>query len=212
MSFDYKVIESYYRQAHFDFFSAYDSPFFCLTFDLEITSVREFARTHGYSTYFNLCYLMTEAMQGIEDFRYRILDDRIVLYEQLHFRSAVPTADAPFAFARFEFQDDIHQANAAAVEIVEQARRELYLEEEPRHANFVFYSALPEVPFTSLTHVPSDNPNDSQPKVTFGKFVEREGRLYAPLGIQVNHIFIDGGALGELYRAASELMSSVAGR
>jgi len=207
MSFDYKVVDTYYRQAHFDFFSAYSSPFYCLTFELDVTGVREFARVHGYSTYFNLCYLVTKAMQDIEDFRYRIVDGDIVLYEQLHFRSAVPTADAPFAFARFEYIDDIHEANAAAVEIIERAKAEVYLEEEPRHGNFVFYSALPLVPFTSLTHVPSDNPTDSQPKVTFGKFAKRDGRLFTPVGIQVNHIFIDGGALGELCERANALTS-----
>jgi chloramphenicol O-acetyltransferase type A len=208
MSFAYSVVEHYHRQASFDFFKTYAYPFYALTFDLDVTRVRAFAKDQGYSTYFNLCYLMTRAMQGIEDFRHRLIDDQLVLYERLHFRAIIPAEGGPFAFGRFLYDDDIHRANQAGRQEIERARAQVALAEEPRHTNFVFYSALPEVPFTGLTHVPSDRSTDAQPKVTFGKF-RREGfRLIAPVGLQVNHIFIDGAALGQLYEHARKEMAS----
>lgn len=206
MNFTYQAVEAYHRRAQLDFFRKYAYPFYGLTFDLDITAVRDFAREHGYSTYFNLCYLMTRAMQEVEDFRYRLIDERIVLYERLHFRAIVPSEGGAFAFARFALDDDIHRANAAGQRAVERARSQIALAEEPLHTNFVFFSALPEVPFTALTHVPSDSPTDAQPKVTFGKYRSGGDGLIAPVGLQVNHIFIDGAALGQLYRRADELL------
>jgi chloramphenicol O-acetyltransferase len=38
--------------------------------------------------------------------------------------------------------------------------------------------------------------------VAFGRFARRDGRLEVPVGVQVNHAFIDGAALGALVEGA----------
>jgi len=205
MNNNYKVVESYHRQAQHDFFRAYPDPFYNVTVEMDVTAVRSFARAHGYSTFFNLCYLFTRAMQGLEDFRYRLVDDRLVLFEQVHFSATVATGDGLYAFGRFEYLDDIHAANRAGQAVIEQTLAERTLTEELPAPNFAFYSALPKLAFTGLTHVHPLEPTAGEPRVSFGKFVEREGRLMAAAGIGVNHIFIDGRALGGLVETAQEL-------
>lgn len=49
----------------------------------------------------------------------------------------------------------------------------------------------------------SSHSRTSEPQVTFGKF-----RLITPVSLQVNHVFIDGAALGRLYQRAAEVMAS----
>lgn len=202
MSSGYRHVESYHRRAQLEFFKTFDDPFYCVTFELEAAPVRRFASENGYSTFFNLCYLMTRAMRQVEDFRYRIVDGELVLFDELHFSATLPAAEGPYRFARFPYLDDIHEANRVAAEAMTNGGGASGLE-DPEEPNFIFYSALPKVHFTGLTHVRPNDRFEGQPRVSFGKFGDGE-ELRVPVGIMVNHIFIDGGALGELAEVARE--------
>ncbi len=196
MNMNFKEVHAYYRQTHLDFYRDYRYPFYGFTFNLDITEVRVFARDAGYSVYLNLCYFFTKATQELEDFRYRFQEDRIVLYDCLHPSMIVTGKDGLYTFAVTPYREDPRAFNEEAGPILERARVEINLNEFPDHNNFLFFSALPGVPFTALTHVPSDRAKDSEPKVTFGQFFREGERWFAPVGIQVNHLFVDGAALG----------------
>ena len=83
-------IDDYYRQEHFDFYRRSLAPFYSVTFHLEVGRLREYLRGKGYPIYLNLCYLFTRAMQPIEDFRYRLVDGEIVLFDRVHPALTVP--------------------------------------------------------------------------------------------------------------------------
>jgi chloramphenicol O-acetyltransferase len=51
--------------------------------------------------------------------------------------------------------------------------------------------------------VPLPDPTAGQPEAAFGKFTLRDGRTIVPVGILVNHLFVDGADLGDLYEAAA---------
>lgn len=95
-----------------------------------------------------------------------------------------------------KYNPDVAEFNERAREISEAARREVTLE-ETGELNQVFFTVLPGVPFTGFVHA-TNQPADTVPQVAFGKYSEAEGRLTVPVGVQVNHVFIDGGALGEM--------------
>ena len=199
----YEVVETYYRQALFDYYRRGPSPFYALTFDLNVDRLKGFVDQNKYRTHLNLCYFFTRAMRSVEDFRYRWLDGRIVRYEGLHPGTTVPAPGGLFSFAYFEYCEDVAVFNREAEPILREAGRRVCLE-PTAHKNYIFYSALPQVRFTGLTHTASEGVTDGEPKVTFGKFFVRGGHLRVPVGIQVNHVFIDGRALGELTEAAQK--------
>jgi chloramphenicol O-acetyltransferase type A len=118
-----------------------------------------------------------------------------VLYEEIHPGLTLPAPDGLFTFAYFEYDDDVAAFNERAREVAATARRGVDLGES-EHRNWVFFTALPKVPFTSFTHA-TRSPDDTEPQVAFGRFSERGGRLLVPVGLQVNHRLIDGRALGE---------------
>ncbi len=202
----YRVVESYYRQEHLDFYLRYRSPFWAVTVDFDVTAVRDLARARGYPIYLNLCYFFVKAIQGLEDFRYRLLDGEVVLYEALHPGMTVPAPDGRFSFLYLDYDPDTERFNREAAPKLEAASERVALAES-RHRNYVFFTALPGVPFTSFVHA-SDDPGDGAPRVAFGRFserAERAGRTVAPVGIQVNHAFIDGTMMGELVERVQAL-------
>lgn len=192
----YRIVRDYSRQRHFDYYLRYRHPFYAATIHFEIGRVKEFVERRGYPIYVNLCYFFTKAIQDLEDFRYRLLEGQLVLYETLHVGVTVPAPGGLFSFAHLDYHPDTETFNRIARETMERAGREVTLS-EARHTNSVYFTALPGVPFSGFTHA-ADEPTDGAPRVAFGRFRRDGERLQVPTGIQVNHLFIDGAALGEL--------------
>ncbi len=196
MSNAYRVVESYHRQKHFDFWSEYTNPFWAATFHLDVERLKGYCQEQGYPVYLNLCYFMTRAMREIEDFRYRLQGGRLVLYDEIHPGLVIPAPGGLFTFADYTYHPDVAIFNRRARKVSEEAGSGVELG-EPEHRNGIWFTALPKVPFTSFTHA-TRGPTDSEPRVAFGKFTERAGKLSVPVGIQVNHRLVDGNAVGEL--------------
>ena len=198
----YTVVDSYRRRKQFDYYRRYRNPFYSMTCEFDVTELKRFVDSHGYRTYLNLCYFFTRAMQGIEDFRYRLRDGQLVLYERVHPGLTVPAADGTYSWATFSFDRDVHEFN-------KKAEARWPSPEEPadltpaEHENQIYFTAIPGAIFTGFTHTWNDSA-EGAPRVAFGQLFERGGRLWVSAGIQVNHVFIDGLALGELTRRARE--------
>ncbi len=198
----YRLVEEYYRREHFEFFRGHRNPFYSLTFSLEISRLKAFLDEKSYPTYLNLCYFFIKAMQGLEDFRYRLRDDHIVLYEQLNVGLTLPAPQGRFRFGYYRFHPDTATFNTQG-EWKQPVEGDPCFLQEAKSEDFVYFTALPKVAFTSFSHV-SNQPTETVPQVAFGKFTLRDGRLEVPVGLQVNHIFIDGAAVGELVERAQE--------
>lgn len=197
----YKVVENYYRQQHFDFFRTYEMPFYTITFNLDTTAVVEFAKEHGYSVYLTQCYLFARGMSRVEDFRYRVVDDRIALYDHLEIAATLPAPGGAFSFARFDHDPDLGSFLARAEEVSRRAKQTATLE-ATAEGNTILFTAVPGVRFTGFTHATPADRTDGRARVAFGRFFEDDGRLLVPVGLGVNHIFIDGVALGRLVEEA----------
>ncbi len=193
----YRVVDDYYRREHFDFFSAYEMPFYSINFDIDVTAVKRFSSDHGYSVYLTQCYLFSRGMNRVEDFRYRVLNDEIVLYDRLEIAATLPAPNGAFSFAKFDYDPDLESFLRRA-DIVSQHAREKATLAETAEGNTILFTAIPGVRFTGLTHVTPADRSDGRARVAFGRFFEDSGRLMVPVGLGVNHIFIDGAALGRL--------------
>lgn len=193
----YRLVENYYRQEHFDFFRAYEMPFYSISFNLEITAVKAFAEEHNHPVYLTQCFLFARAMNRVEDFRYRVEDDRIVLYDHLEIAATLPAPDGAFSFAHFEHAADLETFLRRA-EVVARKAREAASLKATAEGNTILFTSLPGVRFTGITHATPSDRTDGRARVAFGRFFEERGRLMVPVGLGVNHIFIDGAALGRL--------------
>lgn len=197
---EYRVVKDYYRRESFEFFRRYRNPFYSISYRLPFGRLKAFLDERGWRSYLNLCYFFTRAMQPLEDFRYRLKDGEIVLYDAIHAGLTVPAAGGLYSFAYFDYSPDVTRFNAEAVLPPPDAPPDL---SERHSAIHVYFTAIPGIPFTALTHA-SDDTTDGAPRVGFGKPYRESGELWVPVGIQVNHAFIDGRALGELYARAVE--------
>ena len=201
----FRVVQDYYRRELFDFFRPYASPFWAVTFELEIGGALEELRRRQYPIYLNLCYLFTRAAQPLEDLRYRLREGEIVLHDRLHAGVTVPAAGGRFRFTYYDDEPEIERFNArlaADGAAGEDAGLGVRVD---RDRAWLFFSSLPKIPFTGLTHAYPD-PQDDEPRVSFGRFREQGERRFMPVGLQVNHRFVDGAVVGELVERAQSAL------
>ena len=62
------------RAELFRFFSTVSDPFYSVTFRVDVTNLHAYTKAHGISFYYALCYLATDAVNAVENFRYTIRD------------------------------------------------------------------------------------------------------------------------------------------
>jgi chloramphenicol O-acetyltransferase type A len=129
--------------------------------------------------------------------------EEVVLYDSLHVGLTVPAPNRTFSFASLTWQDDAPAFLARAAEVLAGASAAIDLTggDAP---DFAYYTALPKVPFSSFTHVALADPTAGQPEAAFGRYQERGGKTFVPVGVLVNHLYVHGADLGDLYEAAQE--------
>ena len=199
----FRVLHDYPRRQHLEFFRQSPSPFYSISFELDATRVRERAKARGASIYAALVWCFHRAMLSVDAFRTRLHGEEVVLYDTLNVGMTVPAPERTFSFANFAWQPDADRFFAAAREAMAAASAQADLA-GGKTPDFAYYTALPRVPFTSFGHVPLPDPTAGQPETAFGKLRDAGGRLFVPAGMLVNHLYVDGADLGDLYEAASE--------
>lgn len=196
-------LDPYPRRPHLEFYRRYPSPFYGTTFELDAGALRRRLVALRASTFAGFCWAFHRAVLAIEAFRVRLHGDEVVLHDGLRLGLTTPGPGRTFTFVQLEWDADPARFLAGAAAATAQAAHSVDLHggDAP---DFAYYTALPKLPFTSFTHVPLPDPTAGQPLVAFGRFREEGERVIVPVGVQVNHLYVDGGDLGELYEAAQD--------
>ena len=199
-------IETWNRKEHFLFFKQMEEPFFGITTTIDCTRGYEEAKKLGVSFFVYYLHKTLVAVHAVENFRYRIDNDEVVLYETICASATVMRADKTFGFSYMEFADNIHEfADIVATEIDRiQHTTGIFTREYPE--NIIHFSALPWVDFTSISHARSFTWPDSCPKISFGKMTDQNGKKTMALSVHVHHGLVDGYHVGLFFEKLQELL------
>lgn len=199
----YRVLDDYPRRPHLEFYRRNPNPFYGVSFELDATRVRARSRELGASTFAALVWAYHRALLAVDAFRVRLVGDELRLYDALSVGMTVPAPRRTFTFATLSFDPDAAAWLERARDVMTDASTRVDLTGGAA-PDFAYYTALPRVPFTAFSHVRLADPLAGQPEAAFGKFREDGGRTLVPVGVQVNHLYVDGADLGELYEALVE--------
>lgn len=204
----YLDLERWKRRAHFDFYRGFDHPWFNLCAPVEVTAVR--AATgggSGRSFFLAGLWLALSAANRIEPFRYRLRGERVLVHEVIHGGGTVLRDDDTFGFGYFDYHPDFgrfHQR--AAREVARVKARTGGLEPRPERDELIHFSSIPWVAFTSFAHARRRRPDDSVPKIVFGKVEETgAGAQRMPVSLEVHHALMDGLDAGRWFEEFAAL-------
>lgn len=196
------------RREIFDFFSKISNPFYSVTFSVDVTEVYAYAKRSGLSFYYALVYLVTKAVNSVEAFRYGIVDGELVLFDE---RSPSFT-DLKKGSESFHIVTMPCEGNIA--EFCQDAKRRsaeqtTFLSTDKESADLIYFSCLPWVELTALTNERDFDPDDAIPRISWGKFHERDGRKILGMSLELNHRFTDGVHIGKFADALQNLIEQL---
>lgn len=204
-------IATWPRREHFEFFSRMDYPQYNICFNLDITGFLKYIKAAGLPFYYTMIYLSTLSADAVDEFRYRIHEDAIVIHDSLtpSFTDMDKNSDL-FKMVTVEINGNLRNFNAAAKEISSQQSRYFIAEDFIGRSDFIYFTSIPWISFTHLSHTINLNRNDAVPRISWGKYYEESGKIFLPYSVQVHHAFVDGIHVGRYKQILEMNMSRIA--
>lgn len=201
-------IETWKRKEHFKHFCSLDDPFWSMVTELDCSETYLEAKRCGYSFFLSYLHKSALAAQQVEEFRYRIEDGQVVCHDILHASATVLREDETFGCCFIEFKENFADfVKNAKVKIAETKSRSGMCLDENELLSQIHYSSIPWCRFSSLTTAKNLKPQDSVPKISFGKRSEVGGRHTIPIAIHVHHALIDGIHVAKYLELFQKLLS-----
>ena len=197
------------RAELFRFFSAVSQPFYSVTFRVDVTNLHAYARAHGVSFYYALGYLVTDAVNAVENFRYTIRSGEVWLLDERvpSFTDLKPGSEL-FQIVTVEAGEDAadfcRRAQAQAA-----AQTEFITSGPWDGDQLVYFTCLPWFPLTALKNEKDVNPSDSVPRAAWGRWEEEGSRTRLLLSLELNHRLLDGVHVGRFYEALNRWMEGL---
>ncbi|MDQ8006325.1 MAG: chloramphenicol acetyltransferase [Pedobacter sp.] len=199
-------IETWKRREHFKLFSQFEEPFFGVVVNIDCTKAYANAKATSKSFFLYYLYRALKAANSIEEFRYRILNDEVIIHDQASVSTTINRPNGTFGFAYFDYNTDENIFIADAQKAIQVVQSTEGLTPSKPGASEIHFSAIPWVDFTSLSHARSFTFPDSSPKISFGKVTEKEGIKTMAVSIHIHHGLADGYHVGQFVTQFQKLM------
>jgi chloramphenicol O-acetyltransferase type A len=148
----------------------------------------------------------------IEEFRYRIRGNGVVVHPVIDGGSTVLVPDGTFRFAYYDYSPQMDRFVAHVGEVLERVKSEAGpLDPQDDRDDLIHYSVIPWVAFTSFAHARRWGTDDAVPKIVFGKHREVGDRRLMPISVEVHHALVDGLHVGRFYEALQRRLDAADG-
>lgn len=187
------------RREVLDFFSGVSNPFYNVTFKVDVTRLYAFTKARHISFYYALVYLATKAVNSVENFRYALNQGKLVLLDRRlpSFTDLHPGSEI-FHIVNMPCEGTLEEFCRAAAE---KSRTQTTLFSQEDSPDLIYFSCLPWVELTALTNERDFDPDDTVPRITWGKYTVEGTCRVLHMSLEVNHRFIDGLHIGRFCEA-----------
>lgn len=192
----YIDVSTWKRAMHCEVFRNSVQPQYCVTFNVDITNFLSQVKKRRFSFTFSFVYAVTKCANEIEEFRCRFVDGKPAIFETINtsFTYLDETTEL-FKVVNVPMQKTIEDYVALAKK-TEENQTDYFASSM---ANDIYqFSPFPWVSYTHISHTESGKKDNATPLFDWGKFYEKDGKIYLPFSVQVHHSFIDGVHIGKL--------------
>ena len=199
------------RREHFQFFHRMDYPHYNICFNLDITEALAELKRRALPFYYAMIYLATVSANRIEEFKYRLRDGKIILHEVIHPSfTDMDKGDDYFKLVLAEMKSTLADfVDAAGIE--SSAQQAYFPLKLAGRDDLIYYTSIPWISFTHISHTISLNKNDAVPRISWGKYYPEGEKVLLPYSVQVNHAFVDGIHVGRFKDILEETMAKIGG-
>ena len=201
MSDKYTIIDetTWPRASHCKAFRGWAQPSIYMAFEVDVTEFKKKIKAMGLSFTLAVTYAVCQSANSIENFRYRFLDGKVVLYECPDCLFTYLNKETElFKLVKVPMMADLKSFVAFAGKTAAEQKESFT---GPPGKGIIRCTAIPWVSFTQMTSGYSGKPDYSTPVIAWGKYHDVNGRLMMPVSVQANHSFVDGLHIGKFAEA-----------
>lgn len=202
-------LENWNRKEHFAHFKQMEEPFFGVTVEIDCTKAYQTAKELNVSFFIYYLHKTLAAVNSVENFKYRIADDKIYVNDRIDASATIGREDGTFGFSLIEYNPDFNLFKQNALAEIERVQNTTGLFTRAfDDDNLIHFSAIPWINFTSISHARSYTFPDSCPKISFGKMITSEtGKRTISMSVHVHHALMDGLHVGQFIDRFEEEMN-----
>lgn len=202
-------METYNRKAGFEYFKKLAFPYLGVTVNADITELEKMRKEKKLPFFLTILYTASQAANKVPELRRRIDENGdIIEYENCKTSHTVALEDRTYVYCELSSDIPYEEYIKIGRERQEEAKLKNGLEDEEESRSLFFVSSLPWISYTSLTQ-PVPVPADSNPRITFGKRFEMNGRIYIPLSILAHHGLANGIHIADFYKKFEETAEEI---
>lgn len=199
-------LETWNRKEHFLFFKQMEEPFYGITTTIDCTKGYNESKQLGISFFTYYLHKTLLAVNAVENFRLRICNEEVFLFDSISASATVMRADQTFGFSLMEFTENMQDFTTIVSTEIDRIQTTTGIITTEYPENLIHFSALPWIDFTSLSHARSFTWPDSCPKISFGKMTDENGKKTIPVSVHVHHGLVDGYHVGLFLDKLQELL------
>ena len=162
-------LPSWPRRDIFSFFSALDQPFYSVCFRVDVTQLHVYAKVHGLSFYYAMTYLVTQAVNAVENLRYTIRDGSVYLLDKrTPSFTELKKGSEQFQIITCPCEGSLDDFCRAAKNRSE--AQTAFVETASETDDLIYISCLPWFDLTCCTNERQIDVDDAIPRITWGKY------------------------------------------
>lgn len=188
-------IESWNRKRLYTHFRQLKDPYFGVVIPFDVTKAYQFSKAQNVSFFVKYLHDCMKAINAVDNFRYRIIDDKVVDFDVIHASATIAREDNTYGFSYITFNENLEQFVINFNKEKERIQNSDELYPPVNGQDCIHCSALPWFSFSGHKE-PSSGQLESIPELAFSKVEEANGKLIMNVSVHVNHALIDGYHVG----------------
>lgn len=200
-------INEWNRKELFNHYDSLTNPFVFVNTSIDITNIYNYCKKTHKSMYATIGYLITMTVNKIEEFKYRKVDNKIIVHDQIKGNFTENIDGKKIGFFTLDYTEDydkfINSFYSEREELIHptKERPEINYDSDEVWMScapwFVMNSVLP--PFTKENTIP---------QFIWDKFIIKDSKVTINLMIMAHHGFVDGFHLGECINLLQESINN----
>lgn len=199
-------LNTWNRNKHFNHFKTLNDPYFSVTVPFNVSHAYKYAKQSGISFFGKYLHDCMKAVNEVENFKMRILDNEVVVYDLIHASPTIMRKDNTYAFSFINYDEDLLVFLNNIQKEKTRIENSTSLYPATNGLDCIHCSAMPWLNFIAHTD-PDSGRGDSVPKLGFSKFTSQDNELIMNVSINVNHALIDGYHVGLFCEAFQDYLN-----
>ena len=197
-------VDSWARKPSYEVFRNYADPSFHITAKVDVTRLYNDCKINGDSFFLASLYYMTRVANEILEFRLRIIDGEVWEIDHMDAGTIISHGGGMITFASFAYKETYKEFMEVATKHLQEHLQRKEHDGDAFRKDVLQNSVLPWVSFTAVKHPHRDLSDADIPKVTCGKLIKAEGKVWMPVNIEAHHGLMDGYQMSRYFQLLEE--------